>query len=300
MKSFDHDQFNARVNQNDDFEDIFDSFSHISHTFRSRSADHQSTDFYRVTQPALYDVAWGIPNAFKMPPAFQRRFEDDDETKELEKGFYAGFQRKSFNSNAEMSREQEEAVGRILQQLRWATKNSETDLKLPFDPKMLYNKKFTNQAQALLQKLMKTGKFDGDVDAKEMQPPKRKQRPLTSKADRRKYWKQKKGILDESWYDKHDPERQPNWPKYYEHAKAVRVGEDPQRDPRPLDIQKWRRPEDPDKIISRWEQEQIALQDGKPLKTLLGAELVKLLKKEQNKLKHEIKTFHPEREVEKH
>ena len=93
---------------------------------------------------------------------------------------------------------------------------------MPFDLKLLYDRKFTNVAQAQLRKLllsapstrltdtfgleMKEPNMIYNVTSEEQKSlefcktgltvPKRKQRPLTSQADRAKYWKPKPNILD--------------------------------------------------------------------------------------------------------
>ena len=99
-----------------------------------------------MKQPTVYDTTWGIPNAFKLPPAFNRPTTASN-NRDLEHGFFAGYNKhKSYNSNATMSKEEEYLISCLIQQYRWVTRNTETDMSLPFDPRLLYDRKFTNQA----------------------------------------------------------------------------------------------------------------------------------------------------------
>ena len=98
-----------------------------------------------------YDSAWGIPSTFKMP-AFWKPI--DEFKHELERGFCAHFKKESANSNAEMGPEEALRIEQLLVTFKWLSQNSSTDMKMPFDPKLLHDKRFTNQAQALLRKLM--------------------------------------------------------------------------------------------------------------------------------------------------
>lgn len=53
-----------------------------------------------------------------------------------------------------MSPEEQRKIEQIITQYKWFTQNSETNMKIPFDEKLLYDKKFTNIAQGLLRKQM--------------------------------------------------------------------------------------------------------------------------------------------------
>ena len=51
-----------------------------------------------------------------------------------------------------MSAEEQARIEMIITQFKWFTKNSETDMNIPFSEQLLYDKKFTNIAQAVLKK----------------------------------------------------------------------------------------------------------------------------------------------------
>lgn len=53
-----------------------------------------------------------------------------------------------------MDKDEMEKIEILITQYKWLTKNSETNMKIPFDKKLLYDKKFTNIAQAVLKKQM--------------------------------------------------------------------------------------------------------------------------------------------------
>jgi hypothetical protein len=78
----------------------------------------------------------------------------DEDRHRLERGFCAGFTKTSFNSSAVMSPEEQQKLEHLITQFKWFTRNSETDMSLPFDEKLLYDKRFTNIAQGLLRKQM--------------------------------------------------------------------------------------------------------------------------------------------------
>lgn len=121
-----------------------------------------------------------------------------------------------------------------------------------------------------------------------------RQRPLTSKRDRDKYWVPKVDVLDEQWYDERDPAWTPAWPKYYEHAKIQEVGGEPVRDPRAERVQRWRRPVSEEKERPPWEERQIELQRGHSIKQLVGKDTVRALKKVSKDLKRDRDTYHPD------
>ena len=49
---------------------------------------------------------------------------------------------------------EQQRIETLITQYKWFTQNSETDMSLPFNEKLLYDKKFTNIAQAFLKKQM--------------------------------------------------------------------------------------------------------------------------------------------------
>lgn len=53
-----------------------------------------------------------------------------------------------------MSPEEQFKIEQLITQYKWFTQNSETDMAIPFDHKLLYDKKFTNIVQGLLKKQM--------------------------------------------------------------------------------------------------------------------------------------------------
>ena len=56
-----------------------------------------------------------------------------------------------------MSPEEQAKIEMIITQFKYFTKNSETNMQMPFSEKLLYDKKFTNIAQAVLKKAMMHG-----------------------------------------------------------------------------------------------------------------------------------------------
>ena len=191
-------------------------------------------------------------------------------------------------------------------------------MNLPFNEKLLYDKKFTNIAQAVLKKAMmqgpkniyydKYGKplvdlnqiytvgLENQIKILEMQnllPARRKTRPITSETDRFKYFRQKVDVLDQPWYD--EPcEPKPGYPEKYEYAKIQKLGGDPVPDNRLHIIKKWRRPLSADKNYSEWQKKQLALQKGKNLKTLMGQDQIRILKQNQKYLKKNKEGYEPE------
>ena len=57
-----------------------------------------------------------------------------------------------------MSPEEQQKIDQLITQYKWFTQNSETDMSIPFDRKLLYDKKFTNIVQGLLKKQMLNSK----------------------------------------------------------------------------------------------------------------------------------------------
>jgi hypothetical protein len=75
----------------------------------------------------------------------------------LERGFCPNFYGKnSFNVNAGLNYEELQHAERVLTQYRYFTRNKNTDLNAPFDPKLLHDRKFINIAEAFLNKKMKS------------------------------------------------------------------------------------------------------------------------------------------------
>ena len=72
IKDIISDNFDAKVNDDDNFDHIFDSF--LSSEIRSKSIEHRSASMigddgieceYTVKKPTLFDTTFGIPNAAK-------------------------------------------------------------------------------------------------------------------------------------------------------------------------------------------------------------------------------------------
>ena len=173
-----------------------------------------------------------------------------------------------------MSPEEQAKIEMLITQFKYFTANAETRMDLPFNEKLLYDKKFTNIAQGVLKKAMlygpkniykdKYGKPLIDlnqiytmglenqkkfIELLNLKPAPRKTQKITSEYDRAKYFRTKVDVLDVPWYD--EPcEQKPGYPKKYEHAKILELGGEPVPDNRLQIIKKWRRPLSADKNYS--------------------------------------------------
>ena len=75
----------------------------------------------------------------------------------LERGFCHNFYGKnSFNVNAGLNFEELQHAERVLTQYRFFTRNQNTNLNAPLDPKLLHDRKFINMADAFLKKKMQS------------------------------------------------------------------------------------------------------------------------------------------------
>lgn len=123
---------------------------------RSKSDDRAEKDrniAFKLQKSTAYDSAWGIPSAYVHPDRFWRP--KDGASYSLERGFCSNFNRgTSFNSNAAMNPADQQRIETLITQFKWFTRNSETDMGLPFNERLLYDKRFTNIAQAMLKKQM--------------------------------------------------------------------------------------------------------------------------------------------------
>ena len=112
---------------------------------------------YEIKEPKLFDIFRGVPSdkAFVHPETLRRGVWTADRSNKLERGFCNNFYGKnSFNINAGLNQEQLQHAERVLTQYRYFTRNKNTNLNAPLDPKMLHDRKFINMAEAFIRKKM--------------------------------------------------------------------------------------------------------------------------------------------------
>ena len=123
-------------------------------------------------------------------------------------------------------------------------KNTVTNHSLPFDRNILFDRHFTNIAQAVIKKKI------GNISETEINKKQKsrifgngcRQKAMATESQiikNKEYIKMKEKKLNEmlyEWYDDNEKDREPGWPKWFEYCKRLNINDEPVRDKRPFII----------------------------------------------------------------